>query len=225
MVLSKRACDYLAHSEWKDSVKDEKEIINAFQAARIMPTDPLIDFQTRFGGFTLYAYLEPIVYGILHKRPCRGDFKHESGLIVMEPEDDIVIRHFNCADTLYQEIFSIDEQGRYYEGYELKCNNFETHIESSAMLNQVNKGKWQTVFKYELDAYRDYYEIVDENKYGELVKLLGLKKVEDFPEDIISWDTNGEILVWKRADSVVVLSENGIKPRELEGIKEIFQEE
>lgn len=147
MVLSKRACDYLAHSEWKDSVKDEKEIINAFQAARIMPTDPLIDFQTRFGG-----------------------------LIVMEPEDDIVIRHFNCADTLYQEIFSIDEQGRYYEGYDLKCNNFETHIESSAMLNQVNKGKWQTVYKYELDAYRDYYEIADENKYGELVKLLGLKR-------------------------------------------------
>lgn len=37
MVLSKRACDFLAHSEWKDSVKDEKEIINAFQAATIMP--------------------------------------------------------------------------------------------------------------------------------------------------------------------------------------------
>ncbi|WP_088832268.1 hypothetical protein [Paenibacillus tyrfis] len=225
MALSNRAFKFLASSKWKDSVKDEKEIIHAFQAAKIMPTEQLIDFQKRFGGFTYFAYLEPIVYGILHKMPCRGSFVNENGLIAIEPEDDIVVRHFECADTLYQETFSIDEQGRYYEGFDLKCNHFETHIEDLAMLEQVNKGKWGTVYKYELDVYRDCYEYIDEKKYGKLVKRLGLKKVEDFPEDIVSWDTNGDMLVWRKADAVVVLSETGINQRELEAIQAIFEQE
>ncbi|WP_231884835.1 hypothetical protein, partial [Paenibacillus elgii] len=126
-----------------------------------------------------------------------------------------------CADTLYQETFSIDEQGRYYEGFDLKCNHFETHIEDLAMLEQVNKGKWETVYKYELDVYRDCYEYIDEKKYAELVKRLGLKKVEDFPDDIVGWDTNGNLLVWRKADAVVVLSETGMN----RAIQAIFEHE
>lgn len=139
------------------------------------------------------------------RRLVGGAFANENGLIVIEPEDDLIVRHFECADTLYQETFSIDEQGRYYEGFDLKCNRFETHIESLAMLEQVNKGQWATVYNYELGIDRDSYASMDEKKYGELVQRLGLKKVEDFPEDIVSWDTNGELLVWRKADAVIVL--------------------
>ncbi|WP_334076905.1 hypothetical protein [Paenibacillus sanfengchensis] len=128
-----------------------------------------------------------------------------------------------CADTLYQETFTIDEQGRYYEGYDIKCHRFETHIENLAVLEQVNKGKWERVFEYELDFYhKGCYDVVDEAKYSELVRRLGLKKLADFPEDIVSWDTNGELLVWRKADAVIVLSETGITARQREEIGEIF---
>lgn len=221
--LSNRARRFLDNSKWKDSVREEKDIIQAFEAAGIAPTNALIEFQKNFGGFTYYAYLEPIVFGILHKPPCRGAFEHETGLIVIEPEDDIVVRHLECADTLYQETFTIDEQGRYYEGYDIQCHRFETHIENLAMLEQVNTGKWKSVFKYELDFYhKGCYDIVDQTKYGELVRRLGLKKIDDFPEDIVSWDTNGELLVWRKADAVNVLSETGISARQRKEIEEIF---
>ncbi|MNZ43062.1 hypothetical protein D3C78_606530 [compost metagenome] len=40
----------------------------------------------------------------------------------------------------------------------------------------------------------------------------------------LSWNTNGDLLVWRKADAVVVFSETGIGSRELEGIEEIFME-
>ncbi|MGG4495880.1 hypothetical protein [Brevibacillus reuszeri] len=225
MGLSNRANRFLANAKWKNSVHDEKDIRHAFEAVKLIPTEKLIDFQKRYGGLTIYAYLEPIVYGILHQAPSRGAFANETGLIITEPEDDIVVRHFACADTLYQETFTIDEDGRYYEGFELKCNHFETHVESMAMLEQVKKGKWKIVYEFEPDVYRDCYETIDWKQYGELVKRLGLKKVEDFPDDVISWDTNGEILVWRKADAVIVLSEGSLKQAEQEMVEEIFPKE
>lgn len=63
--LSNRARRFLDNSKWKDSVREENGIIQAFEAAGVAPTNALIDFQKNFGGFTYYAYLEPIVFGIL----------------------------------------------------------------------------------------------------------------------------------------------------------------
>jgi len=74
-------------------------------------------------------------------------------------------------------------------------------------------------------VYRDCYETIDLNQYGELVKRLGLKKVEEFPDDVISWDTNGEILVWRKADAMIVLSEGSLKQKEKEIVEEIFPKE
>lgn len=223
MKLSKRALEYLAKCKWKDSVKDEKEILKAFEALKIHPTFSLIDFQKRFGGYVEFAYLEPIAFGILQKEPCRGDFVNEKGLIIIEPEDDIIVRHYVCADTLYQETFSIDEQGRFYLGYEIQCNNFETHIEEAAILKVLNKEKWDTVFEYELDIRtRDTYDIIDDYKYRELCKYFGLKKIEDFPDDIISFDRNDNYLVWRLSNSVKVLGKQGIGKSDLEAMNKIF---
>ena len=223
MALSNRALDYLAKCKWKDSVKDEKEILKAFEIEGVQPTSTLIDFQKRFGGYVEYAHIEPIAFGILHKAPCRGDFVNRKGLIIIEPEDDIVVRHFVCADTLYQETFSIDEQGRYYLGYEIQCNKFETHIEEATILELLNKEKWNTVFKFELDIRtRGTYDIIDNNKYIELCEYFKLSKFEDFPDDIISFERNDNYLVWRRSNSVKVLSKNSVIKSDLEAMEKIF---
>ncbi|MHA7966721.1 hypothetical protein ACX93W_21655 [Paenibacillus sp. CAU 1782] len=223
MTLSKRALEYLEKCEWKSSVKDEKEILETFEAIKIQPTLALMDFQKRFGGYVEYAYLEPITFGILQKDPCRGDFLNEKGLIIIEPEDDIIVRHYVCADTLYQETFSIDERGRYYLGYELQCNNFDTHIEEAAILKELNKEKWDAVFEYELDMRtRNTYDIIDDYQYTELCKYFGLKKLEGFPEDIISFDKNDTYLVWRRSNSLKVLSKKGIGNSDLEALNKVF---
>lgn len=187
------------------------------------PTSALIDFQKRFGGYVEYAYLEPIVFGILHKEPCRGEFKNWTALIVIEPEDDIIVQHFVCADTLYQETFSIDEQGYYYLGYTIQCYNFETHIEEVAILEIMNKEKWNTVFEYELDMWTSGpYDTIDENKYLEFCKYFKLKKFEDFPDDLISFDKNDDYLVWKCSNSLRVLSKNSANESDIEAMKKIF---
>ena len=74
MELSARAKNYLAKNPRRESVTDEKEIRAAFAKQNLEAPAELIRFQKKYGGFTYYAGLEPIVFGILHTGPCRGHF-------------------------------------------------------------------------------------------------------------------------------------------------------
>ncbi|CAL2101702.1 protein of unknown function [Tenacibaculum sp. 190130A14a] len=121
MKLTERATDFLNEQEYRsDAVKSLDMIENAFSKIGIKPTQELIDFQLNYGGLTIYAGLEPICFGILHGEKVRGDFGYPDKIInelIYHPaEDDIPNDHLTCADTRYQEYFTIDFDGKYYEG-------------------------------------------------------------------------------------------------------------
>lgn len=226
MNISKRAIDYMSKSEWTKSIKKEKDILRIFELQGMTPIQKLMDFQMNYGGFTYYAYLTPIVFSIIHKVESRGIFrKRNDRLTVIEPEDDITVRHFECADTLYQETFTIDEFGRYYEGFRLQCNNFETLIEDFAMLDYAIKEKMEPIFKYDLRELGKFQETIDENIFYEIKKSLQLKIVDDFPKDIIGWYTDGNYLVWKNSTSITVLTDGSYDEGDIYRIKSILKED
>ena len=186
--LSGRARHFLANAEFRDSVKDETKIRAAFARKGIAPSPELIRFQKLFGGFVEYSWLTPIVFGILHSGKCEGDFAgHENELLIEEEEFPT---HYICADTLYQEIFTMTENGNYYEGYNLQCRTFETLIENLSVYDELNKqGGYEKIFSYTGDTAEqcEGSAAAFSEKVSPFLKELRLSALDGCWDDILCW--------------------------------------
>jgi hypothetical protein len=202
MPLSKRAAAFLAQQQWRaDAVRDPDVVARAFAQLGQQPTPALLDFQMTYGGLMLYAGLEPICFGLLHGKLARGEFRapHKAQTLIHEPPDEDRSHHlFACADTLYQTYFHLDEQGRYYEDWQLHASCFDAVIEDNAMWAELGAQAYQRV-------YSGYFEEGD-IPVAALVEAFQVAPYPDFPSDIIYWGRNEQLVVRRSADELMVFS-------------------
>ena len=214
MALSTRALNYLAKAEFKKSITDEKEIQAAFERKGIKATSELIRFQKQYGGFTYYVWREPIVFGILHPEKCRGDFRGCENELLIEEDEDTSKKHYTCADTLYQESFTITENGNYYEGcYNLTCLSFETQIESHSMYDFMDKdGQYKNVYSYvepdASDSTQHFEQIIKafSDKFKTFHKEFNLTAIDGHWDEIQSWHEFNDFLVSKSNIGIDIFS-------------------
>jgi hypothetical protein len=115
MTLSKRASDFLHKSERENPQLTDSEIREIFNYNNAPVFEPLIDFQQKFGGFIFYAGLAPIKFSLVKGE---GGYPKSSKTAIVEfeeSESSSAKYFFDCATTLYQMQFFLDEKGVYYE--------------------------------------------------------------------------------------------------------------
>ena len=203
MALSERAADFLKRQKWRvDAVKSPDVIERAFMRAGRTLTPALYDFQMRYGGLMIYAGLEPICFGILHGNLARGDFQRQQPqqLMSWEPDQDCPFWSFTCADTLYQENFTLDENGGYYEGGQQSASSFDVVIEDLALFEWLHASGYQRVYS----RYAEELSLPDNT----LSETFALRSFPDFPTDIIYWGLNQEFVVRCSVDMLIVFALN-----------------
>ncbi|RTQ48985.1 hypothetical protein EJV47_15455 [Hymenobacter gummosus] len=202
MHLSKRAAAFLAQQQWRaDAVRDPAVVARAFTRLGLQPSPALLDFQLTYGGLMLYAGLEPICFGLLHGKLARGDFSppHKADTLIHEPPDEDRSHHlFACADTLYQMDFHLDEQGRYYENWQLHANSFDAIIEDKAVWAELRAQPYERV-------YFGYFE-EGAIPVAALAEAFQVAPYPDLPPDLIYWGRNEQLVVRRSADKLMVFS-------------------
>ncbi len=206
MSLTNRASEFLRMQERRADAITSMEIINkAFEDKDLIPTKELIDFQMKYGGLMIYAGLEPICFGIIHGNLIRGgEFgsnpKLINQIIHYLPDTDINANCFVCADTLYQELFMIDENGKYYEGWKLKATHFDHVIEDLAIYDEIyNSNFSQVVGEYFEDVNLDLKMIADD---------LNLHIYPDFVQDLVYWGKNDDSIIRISSNRVAAFSKS-----------------
>ena len=148
MELSKRALDFLHHSEREIPELTERDIRDAFSANNAPVFEPLIAFQLQYGGYIFYAGLEPIKFILLQGV---GGYPKITNTSIIEFEETNTISpkyHFVCAMTNYQMQFTLDEEGIYYEDYQPKASSFDKVIEELALWNEIKlKTGYEIIFR------------------------------------------------------------------------------
>jgi hypothetical protein len=127
--LSPQAQAFLARYPRHEATRDRQAIIQFFIDHQIPIFEPLIDFQSQFSGYTLFAGLEPI-----HYRLIQGEggypFSNRTAFVefdeVREPDHQYL---FAVATSQYPMYFEIDEFGRYYEDHICVAECFSAWIE------------------------------------------------------------------------------------------------
>jgi len=216
--LTERAFNYLKKQERReDAIREIQDIEKAFKIASIKPTEELIKFQSNYGGLNIYAGLEPICFGIIHGNLIRGsEFRGEKNKLVYDySEENPEILHFYCADTLYQEEFTIDEKGNYYEGWEKLASNFDYVIEDLAVFNEVSKLNLSSLF----DSYFDYKEI----DIFSIIKLLNLKDYPKFPFDLTYWGRNENYVARITRNRILILGKKELSDDTKNHLKRIIK--
>ena len=208
MELSTRALNYLARAEYREAVTDEAKIRAAFNRAGAEPSTELLRFQRQYGGFTFYVWKEPIVFGLLHPGECRGDFKNHPNELIIEEADEITdFDRYVCADTLYQETFSLSANGNYYEGSDLFCRAFDTIIEDYAMCEIINNDKnLRRIFEYEepdaTDTSEEFEQLIAKfnDKFTAFRREFNFTALDGYWDDVLGW--------YKSADGILVRRTN-----------------
>jgi len=215
VALSERAKRYLSKAEFKESIVDENVIMSAFEKQSVEASLELLQFQRNYGGFTYYAGLEPITYGMLHKGKSRGDFSGNPCKLLIELADgDIKDTHYVCADTLHQMTFAITENGNYYEDYDIQCLSFDTQFESFSMYDFLRQQKgYNKVYTYEetdtSDTMEQFNEIIKtfSNKFKLFQKEFHLTAVDGHWDELQSWYVlKDDTFIFKRSIGLDVFS-------------------
>jgi hypothetical protein len=148
MTLSTRALDFLRKSEREDSQLPASEIREIFNYNNAPIFEPLIEFQQKFGGFIFYAALAPIKFSLVKGE---GGYPKSSKTAIVEFEESGSSSpkyFFDCATTLYQMQFFLDENGIYYEDYEAKASSFDKTVEHLALWDEVgNRKDFELLFR------------------------------------------------------------------------------
>ncbi len=207
MNLSSRAQNFLKKQEYrKDAVKSPEIIREAFAAIGMEPSPALMEFQQNYGGLIIYAGLEPICFGILHGEAVRGDFANPKRIIhqlIYHPaEGDQIQAHFTCADTRYQEYFTMDADGVYYEGWDPVARHFDHFVEDLAIFDEINALGY-------LHSCSEYFENI-EIDFETIKTDLELWDYPDFPQGIIQWGQNAALTLRVSKDQITLYGKTGI---------------
>ena len=226
MLLTERAKKFLNRQEYRaDAVKSEELIRQAFNKIGKAPVQALIDFQLNYGGLMIYAGLEPICFGILHGDMVRGDF-YEPERIIHDfihypPDEDSPLDHLTCADTLYQELFTLDFEGKYYEGYTLVATRFEHQIEDLAVFDEIvgnGHERFERIYIEDLQTHLDFEQVKKE---------LELFDYPDYTQDVKKWACNEQLYVGLSHDTFLMISKEGFTETQqayLQHVKELAAE-
>jgi len=193
MELSKRALDFLQHSERDLYQLTEQDIRDAFSANDAPLFEPLITFQLQYGGFIFYAGLEPIKFSLLQGEGGYPKRTNTSIIEFKESDTDSPKYHFVCAMTNYQMQFTLDEQGIYYEDYQPKASSFDKVIEELAIWKEIElKNGYEIVFRE--------YKVKTQN----LDKELNLKIISEASDQFTLWFQN-ELIYMKQCQGLTTL--------------------
>ncbi|MBL7733760.1 MAG: hypothetical protein JNM88_21495 [Chitinophagaceae bacterium] len=159
--------------------------------------EPLIDFQLRFGGYIFYAGLAPINFSLI-----KGDGGYpepsKTAIIEFEESKSSCPRYFfDCASTLYQMQFFLDENGVYYEDYEPKASSFAKKVEHLALWKEMNNRKdMELLFRDEM------------LKTNDLEKELRLELLPEASDQYTLWYSNEHIYMqqWQDMTTLFVSS-------------------
>lgn len=195
MILSKRASDFLQKSERENSQLTNSEITEIFAYNNAPVSEPLIDFQKRFGGFIFYAGLEPIKFGLIKGKGGYPKFGKTAIIEFEESESESPKYFFDCATTLYQMQFFLDENGVYYEDYNAKASSFAKAVEHLALWDEMRNRK-----NFEL-LFRD--RILKTNQIDKELKLDFLPEASD---QYTLWFSNEDMYMqqWQGQTTLVV---------------------
>lgn len=225
MELSTRAENYLKNLKWKESIKDEEKILKAFEKEGLTPTKELIRFQMKYGGLTVGAGLEPMVYGILHidKRSpgetCELDYHERENTI-----------YYQCADTLYQMNFDLISNGNYCEDYCILSRSFDTQIEDWSMWAEIKKENYKLIYQhfpfptYEMGT-QDF-----EDRFNACIKeFKNVKIIDGWWDDILRWYSIGDDYIARKGFTgvftygIYILSKNTVSKDEEKYFLDIFE--
>jgi hypothetical protein len=191
MPLTSRATAYLRQQEWRAEMRHTPEVLTAaFSQAGLVPSESVLAFQRAYAGLVVYAALEPICFGLLHPQVQKRWFASAQTsyhLDLHEPDAEVPVYHFGCAMTGYQEYFTLDEQGAYYEGWKKHASSFDGVVEDLAVFAEIQAVGYTQQYSRELDSERLSAEV--------LRTELGVTHYPSFPDDIISWAGNDKVLV------------------------------
>lgn len=204
MTLSKRALGFLQKSEREASLLTETEIRQAFADNNAPVFEPLIEFQQKFGGYIFYAGLAPIKFRLLKGE---GGYPKSSGTAIIEFEESGLASpryFFDCATTLYQMQFFLDEEGVYYEDYEAKASCFEKKVEHLALWGEI--------------GLREDFEIIFRNRrlqINDIEKELKLDLLPEASDQYTIWFCNEDMYVkqWQGLTTLIASKNISIKDK------------
>jgi hypothetical protein len=204
MTLSKRASDFLEKSERENPQLTDSEIREIFNNNNAPIFEPLIDFQKKFGGFIFYAGLAPIKFSLI-----KGDGgypkSNKTAIVEFEESESSSPKYFfECATTLYQMQFFLDENGIYYEDYEAKASSFDKTVEHLALWDEIrNRKDFELLFRDRLLKIKN----VD--------KELKLDFLSEASDQYTLWFSNEHIYMqqWQGQTTLVVSNNYPDKPK------------
>ena len=203
MPLTARATAYLGQQEWRTDVRHTPDVLAAaFSQA----------------GLVVYAALEPICFGLLHPHVHKRWFaptQTSYQLDLYEPDAETPTHHFGCAMTGYQEYFTLDEQGCYYEGWKKHASSFDGVIEDLAVFAEINAAGYTQRYIRELA-----HEYLTSNM---LRTELGVSNYPLFPEDVIFWAGNDTLLVRRSPDDLRLFAREVVDPALLSRYEQLLQ--
>jgi hypothetical protein len=105
----------------------DTQIQEAFSSNGLTLTPILLDFEKRFSGLIIPIGLVEIEFGIIWGGG--NPFDPRRAIIEFEENGNEESAYLiQCAKSQYPMQFALDENGRYYEDYELKFNSYEEMI-------------------------------------------------------------------------------------------------
>ncbi len=188
MALSNRAILFLEKSEREITAVSESVLRRIFDENNVPVFEPLIRFQVDYGGYIFYAGMAPVRFTLLHGA---GGYPESNFTAEIEFEDNYDGNpryYFVCTSTEYPMPFFLDEEGKFYENYQVKASCFEKNIEHLAI--------WE-----EMDARK--YELIFRHRQLDVQKLTGSLSLELIPE------ASDEYTQWYRNEFVYVGQWNG----------------
>ncbi|MCG2613723.1 hypothetical protein LZZ85_05505 [Terrimonas sp. NA20] len=195
MSLSNRATRLLENSEREHVSVSEPVIRRIFDQNNAPVFEALLQFQMKYGGYTFYAGLAPIRFTLLHGGGGYPESNYTAEIYFQAGNVGNPQYYFECAQTKYQMQFFLDEEGQYYEDYEVKASSFEKVIEHLALRKEI--------------AGRDTFERFFNSEKLSVQKpeeVLGLTLIAEASDEYSQWYQNEFIYMekWNGCTSLFV---------------------
>jgi hypothetical protein len=208
MQLTTRAMAYLQQHEWRSAARPPADtLFEAFGREGLVPSTALQAFQRDYAGLVVYAGLEPICFGLLQPHTSRRWFGRSRTTYEVEvwpPEDEFPAHHFTCAATGYQEYFTLDEEGHYYEGWKRHATCFDGVIENLEVYSELNAAGYTQQYGRRLER---------EPLPPEVWQIeLGVDAYPSFPQDIVFWAKNETVVVCQSPDMLRLFAREALDP-------------
>jgi hypothetical protein len=218
MQLTTRATAYLQQQEWRPAARPSTDtLFELFERQGLVPSAAVQAFQRDYAGLVVYAGLEPICFGLLHPqttRPWFGPSRTTYELEVFPPEPDQPAYHFTCAATGYQEYFTLDEEGHYYEGWKRMATCFDGVIEDLAVFAELQAAGYTQQYAHQLERGPLAPEVWQTE--------LSLEAYPLFPQDLIFWARNETVVARQSPDELRLFAQQALDPSLLRRCDELL---